>query len=924
LESLFDSIKDIPSLQGYVDAEGCVNIQNLTCLDCYQGPPSAELVKTAVLMTGSTRIEVCHPCTPQESLRKIPRKRRIRLKLEQIFLNLDEYPLVAQAIPKGPKGYVSISYLFKLFTDLKEDSHKNVRVVAKAITADSGSALQVSRDGTKVRARSLLERIRAQVEFYFSAEQLAHDAYLNNLVLQSSAESNGYVDLSIVLDFPRVQALFEQFDHDRARRLAVLRDALSKSCLLELDPSGEYVRLAPLGVSVCRTAEYILSDEHLSEDKHLRDLVLVGNGSVSLIVLLSHPMLRGLIGGDVDQLRAALRSSTALVLGADDTATRVEPYVATDIIDEEVPREEQQQQQQQVQKFTLQGNMNQQQHFANGNDQAWGMPGMPQRVDHDGDGGDGKQVRTSKAAIRRLNHLLDFYFHEFNVCHNRYLLHLLEGPDGTNTFTVEQISQFPRIHRILAMLDTKSKTQLLKSAVETLDQLSVDDDGNLTLDPDHTPQVMKFVGITDFDTEALVRSPVVLHDTSMSAGWSRDMSMMSGSMGMSTVTHSNEHLPADVFTVMGYNVLADIHARPELFPHCGADDLKWANRRAKLKREIIYHHSDVCCLHDVQSDCDPADDANSRQGTAASRFSPPIPALQPPPSEANEENHFGYFCEALGEAGYKGSVYKRRRPAPGSKSTDLEIGAAIFWDTNRMEFMRRWAWALSEDAPALSEYREVAVAVLLKHKATQKPVLVVASRFSSTTNEQVLAVQAHALLRRIARIRDALVVPVPIVLSLDCNADATSLAYRALLQGQLDFEEAPPAPPSKDESGKKQDAYEKFNRRADKLFEELEQCQLIPRPARTDRRSYSKDGDFHQNLPLKSAYAEVLGKEEPFSVYTEKDKRLRDYVFTTGVEPVAVLSGIHEHIVGKHKGMPSPRFPSSHLPLIAALRMAPK
>ena len=33
-----------------------------------------------------------------------------------------------------------------------------------------------------------------------------------------------------------------RFDHDRARRLAVLRDALSKSCLLELDPSGESAR----------------------------------------------------------------------------------------------------------------------------------------------------------------------------------------------------------------------------------------------------------------------------------------------------------------------------------------------------------------------------------------------------------------------------------------------------------------------------------------------------------------------------------------------------------------------------------------------------------------------------------------------------------------------------------------------------------
>ena len=48
---------------------------------------------------------------------------------------------------------------------------------------------------------------------------------------------------------------------------------------------------------------------------------------------------------------------------------------------------------------------------------------------------------------------------------------------------------------------------------------------------------------------------------------------------------------------------------------------------------------------------------------------------------------------------------------------------------------------------------------------------------------QVLACQAHALLRRLARIRDALVVPVPIVVSLDLNAAPDSLAYRALHQG---------------------------------------------------------------------------------------------------------------------------------------------
>ena len=63
--------------------------------------------------------------------------------------------------------------------------------------------------------------------------------------------------------------------------------------------------------------------------------------------------------------------------------------------------------------------------------------------------------------------------------------------------------------------------------------------------------------------------------------------------------------------------------------------------------------------------------------------------------------------ESSSHGRYRGSVYKRRRPAPGAKTSDLEIGQAIFWDTNRMEFMRRWAWSLSEDAQILSEYREV-------------------------------------------------------------------------------------------------------------------------------------------------------------------------------------------------------------------------
>lgn len=65
----------------------------------------------------------------------------------------------------------------------------------------------------------------------------------------------------------------------------------------------------------------------------------------------------------------------------------------------------------------------------------------------------------------------------------------------------------------------------------------------------------------------------------------------------------------------------------------------------------------------------------------------------------------------------------------------------------------------------------------------------------------------------------------------------------------------------------------------------------------------------------------MLGQEEDFSIITAKEKRMRDYIFSSGVEPVAVLTGIHKHILKKHQGIPNPRFPSSHLPLIAALRM---
>merc|ERR1712032_1254810 len=234
-----------------------------------------------------------------------------------------------------------------------------------------------------------------------------------------------------------------------------------------------------------------------------------------------------------------------------------------------------------------------------------------------------------------------------------------------------------------------------------------------------------------------------------------------------------------------------------------------------------------------------------------------------------------------------------------------------------MEMMRRWAWSLSEDLPALSEYREVACCALLKHKPTQKPVMVVCTRFSSNQNDQVLSYQACALLRRLVRIRDALVVPVPVVIGCDINASPQSECYRTLTQGLLDIEDTPtsiPQNPAFKED--KKNAYEEFNRRADRLFEELEQCQLIPRPSRVETRRRDKSDSLQQPLPFQSAAAKILGHDPEFTVYTAGEKRCRDYILVSGIEPVAVLDGVREKILSKACGLPSPRFPSAHLPVI--------
>lgn len=53
------------------------------------------------------------------------------------------------------------------------------------------------------------------------------------------------------------------------------------------------------------------------------------------------------------------------------------------------------------------------------------------------------------------------------------------------------------------------------------------------------------------------------------------------------------------FTVLSYNILADVYATSETFSYCPSWALSWPYRRQNLLREIVGYRADIICLQEV-------------------------------------------------------------------------------------------------------------------------------------------------------------------------------------------------------------------------------------------------------------------------------------------------------------------------------------
>ncbi|OTN67148.1 putative Carbon catabolite repressor protein 4 [Plasmodium knowlesi] len=130
----------------------------------------------------------------------------------------------------------------------------------------------------------------------------------------------------------------------------------------------------------------------------------------------------------------------------------------------------------------------------------------------------------------------------------------------------------------------------------------------------------------------------------------------------STVSNVNNQ-----FTIMTWNVLAEIYGTIEAFPHCDPYMLAWSYRKTKIIQEILNNSPDIICLQEIQN-----------------------------------EHFLDFFKPSLGELGYEG-VYKQKTKeiftSPSGKRRGGKYtidGCAIFYNKKKLKFVETYALEFSK------------------------------------------------------------------------------------------------------------------------------------------------------------------------------------------------------------------------------------
>ena len=365
---------------------------------------------------------------------------------------------------------------------------------------------------------------------------------------------------------------------------------------------------------------------------------------------------------------------------------------------------------------------------------------------------------------------------------------------------------------------------------------------------------------------------------------------------------------ANTFRTVCYNVLAQIYATRQVYPYTPIWALAWEYRKNLLLREILSHHADIICLQEVQS------------------------------------NHFDQFFQPqLSKHGYDG-IFKRKTRDAGNDSAGNQMidGCATFYKRDRFALMEQYGIEFNEAARQHTANRtqlrrllrgNIALVLVLEEltpppsssasaaaRRNRKRRLCISqfhkhALLSGAVSRAPLFLRSHFVCSMSARCfffslpanthifwdpefadvklwqtwvlcqeLEKLVLPrnLPLVLCGDLNSLVDSSVYELLSTERVE--------------------------QGDDVFGTGDPSGLLPAPHQVSHR-----------LPLLSAYATI--GEPKYTNYTGSFVGILDYIwFTrTHLRCVACLDVDEESLLRQHTALPSPLYPSDHIPLVTTL-----
>ncbi|MES1919280.1 hypothetical protein MHBO_001138 [Bonamia ostreae] len=314
---------------------------------------------------------------------------------------------------------------------------------------------------------------------------------------------------------------------------------------------------------------------------------------------------------------------------------------------------------------------------------------------------------------------------------------------------------------------------------------------------------------------------------------------------------------------MSFNVLADIYATEKAYPYVQKRFLRWDYRCEIVLNEIARYRSHVVCLQEVQY-----------------------------------SHYCNFFSKQLMLYNYEGIFKKKTRTSLYSDPNAVD-GCALFFDKSVFRLVQQFTIEFNEaadelfrdsDGPRKEIVRRlardnVALVCTLEDLRTKRRVCVANTHiFWDPLYEDVKLWQTFVLCKEIQSKllfgNSSNEQKYPIIICGDFNSTPDSQVYGLLTKGIVDLN-----------------------------------AQLF----KNDKLGIFSNTKIEHSQPFESAYKEVLNKEPSYTNYTESFKGCLDYLlFSKGsLEVLKVLDCYPENVLKEHLALPSPRFASDHIQLVA-------